>query len=145
MIEYKMCLHLKGEGEWPMTYFFVCYTCQGSLAVCCIRGDLTVPEPWIKTRRFGSRSFRVSGPVVWNLLPVDIRNPELSLERFIVSMLKTHLFRVCLAALTALLWLVPGVCRTFTLISIRQEIDSHEVIIGSSKCIFWRKIKLFIL
>ena len=55
-----------------------------------VRGDLTVPRT--KTRRFGPRSFRVSGPVVWNSLPEDIRIPELSLERF-KSMLKTHLFR----------------------------------------------------
>ena len=55
-----------------------------------IRGDLTVPRT--RTRRFGPRSFRVSGPVVWNSLPEDIRTLELSLERF-KSMLKTHLFR----------------------------------------------------
>ena len=55
-----------------------------------VRGDLTVPRT--KTRRFGPRSFRVSGPVVWNSLPEDIRILELSLERF-KSMLKTHLFR----------------------------------------------------
>ena len=54
------------------------------------RGDLTVPRT--RTRRFGPRSFRVSGPVVWNSLPEDIRIPELSLECF-KSMLKTHLFR----------------------------------------------------
>ena len=69
-----------------------------------VRGDQTVPR--IKTRRFGPWSFLVSGPVVWNSLPEDIRIPELSLERF-KSMLKTHLFRqsICLAALTALSWL----------------------------------------
>ena len=55
-----------------------------------IRGDLTVPRT--RTRRFGPRSFRVSGPVIWNSLPEDIRAPKLSLERF-KSMLKTHLFR----------------------------------------------------
>ena len=36
-----------------------------------VRVDLTVPGT--KTRRFGPRSFRVSGPVVWNSLPEDIR------------------------------------------------------------------------
>ena len=45
-----------------------------------IRGDLTVPRT--RTRRYGPRSFRVSGPVLWNSLPEDIRTPELSLERF---------------------------------------------------------------
>ena len=33
-----------------------------------------------------------AGPVVWNSLPDDIRNPELTLERFKTE-LKTHLFR----------------------------------------------------
>ena len=55
-----------------------------------VRGDLTVPRT--KTCRFGPRSFRVSGPVVWNSMPEDIRIQEPSLERF-KSMLKTHLFR----------------------------------------------------
>ena len=36
--------------------------------------------PRTKTRRFGPRSFRDSGPVVWNSLPEDIRIPELSLH-----------------------------------------------------------------
>ena len=45
-----------------------------------IRGDLTVPRT--RTRRLGPRSFRVSGPVVWNSLPEDIWIPELSLDRF---------------------------------------------------------------
>ena len=56
------------------------------------RNDVTA----IEIRRFGPRSFRVSGPVVWNSLPEDIRVPELSLERF-RSMLKTHLFRQAFA------------------------------------------------
>ena len=54
------------------------------------RGDLTVPRT--KTRRFGPRSFRVSGSLELYSVPEDIRIPELSLERF-KSMLKTHLFR----------------------------------------------------
>ena len=45
-----------------------------------VRGDLTVPRT--KTRRFGPRSFRVSGPVVWNSLPEDIRIPELRAGTF---------------------------------------------------------------
>ena len=51
-------------------------------------GDLTVPRT--RTRRFGPRSFRVPGPVVWNSLPENIQIPELSLERF-KSMLK-HIY-----------------------------------------------------
>ena len=49
-----------------------------------------------RTRRFGPRSFRVSGPAVWNSLPEDIANLELSLEHFKTG-LKTHLFRLAYA------------------------------------------------
>ena len=58
------------------------------------RGHLTTPRT--RTRRFGPRSFRVSGPAVWNSLPEDIANPELSLEHFKTG-LKTHLFRLAYA------------------------------------------------
>ena len=58
------------------------------------RGHLATPRT--RTRRFGPRSFRVSGPAVWNSLPEDIANPELSLEHFKTG-LKTHLFRLAYA------------------------------------------------
>ena len=58
------------------------------------RGHLTTPRT--RTRRFGPRSFRVSGPTVWNSLLEDIANPELSLEHFKTG-LKTHLFRLAYA------------------------------------------------
>ncbi len=49
---------------------------------------LTVP----RTRTvFGSRAFRVAGPVVWNSLPADLRSTDLSLSSF-KSRLKTVLF-----------------------------------------------------
>ena len=53
------------------------------------RRHLSIPQT--RTRRFGSRSFRAFGSVVWNSLPDDIKNPELTLERFKTG-LKTHLF-----------------------------------------------------
>ena len=58
------------------------------------RGHLATPRT--RTRRFGPKSFRVSGPAVWNSLPEDIANPELSLEHFKTG-LKTHLFRLAYA------------------------------------------------
>ena len=58
------------------------------------RGHLATPRT--RTRRFGPGSFRVSGPAVWNSLPEDIANPELSLEHFKTG-LKTHLFRLAYA------------------------------------------------
>ena len=55
------------------------------------RGHLTTPRT--RARRVGPRSFRVSGPAVWNSLPEDIANPELTLEHFKTGM-RTHLFHL---------------------------------------------------
>jgi len=54
-------------------------------------GDLYVPPT--RTVRFGQRSFRSSGPAVWNSLPVDIRDPGLTFGQF-KNRLKTHLFSI---------------------------------------------------
>jgi len=43
-------------------------------------GDLIVPR--VQTQRYGSRSFRVSGPTVWNSLPQNLRNSDISREQF---------------------------------------------------------------
>ena len=51
------------------------------------RGDLIIPSS--KTVRFGSRSFNVSGPTLWNSLPVNIRQCK-SFESF-KKQLKTFL------------------------------------------------------
>ena len=40
------------------------------------RGDLLVPRT--RTVKAGGSSFRTSGPTVWNSLPTDLRNIELS-------------------------------------------------------------------
>ena len=90
-----------------------------------VQGDLTVPRT--KTHRFGPRSFRVSGPVVWKSLPEGIQNPELSLEHF-KSMLKTHLFRlgICLAALTVLCDLVKGRLISVSYIYIHLHLHSSS-------------------
>ena len=67
------------------------------------RRHLTTPRT--RTHRFGPRSFRVSGPVVWNSLPDDIRNPELTLERFKTELKTPFSWGICLVALTAPMWL----------------------------------------
>ena len=51
-------------------------------------GDLVVPRV---LSRFGCRSFRVSGPAIWNDLPVDIRSTNITREQFKRS-LKSWLF-----------------------------------------------------
>ena len=43
-------------------------------------GDLIVPR--VQTQRYGSRSFRVSRPTVWNSLPQNLRSSDISRERF---------------------------------------------------------------
>ena len=40
----------------------------------------------------GDRTFAVAAPKLWNCLPVELRNPNISIESFKVK-LKTHLFR----------------------------------------------------
>ena len=52
------------------------------------RGDLIIPSS--KTVRFGPRSFNVSGPTLWNSLPVNIRQCK-SFESF-KKQLKTFLY-----------------------------------------------------
>ena len=53
-------------------------------------GDLVIPRT--KTMLLGKRSFAISGPTFWNSLPVDLKNPLLSLTQF-KQLLKTFLFR----------------------------------------------------
>ena len=54
-------------------------------------GDLLVPRT--RTIRFGRRSFRTSGPSLWNSLPLDIRDSSLTFRQF-KAKLKTHLFKL---------------------------------------------------
>ena len=54
------------------------------------RGDLVVPRT--RTVKMGPRSFYVSGPTLWNSLPLELRSYELTLETF-KAKLKSHLFR----------------------------------------------------
>ena len=56
-------------------------------------GQLVVP----RTRTvYGSRSFAVHGPVVWNCLPAELRSPDMTLGVLTLGVfrkqLKTHLF-----------------------------------------------------
>jgi len=58
-------------------------------------GQLVVPH----TRTvYGSRSFAVHGPEVWNSLPAELRSPDMT-RGVLRTQLKTHLFncqsRIC--------------------------------------------------
>ena len=52
-------------------------------------GDLAVPRS--RTTRYGQRCFAVSGPTLWNSLPLSARDPSLTLTQF-CARLKTVLF-----------------------------------------------------
>ena len=54
------------------------------------RADLVVPQTRIV--KMGPRSFRVSGPMLWNSLPLKIRYHKQTLESF-KAKLKTYLFK----------------------------------------------------
>ena len=54
------------------------------------RSDLVVPRT--QTVKMGPQSFCVSGPMLWNSLPLEIRNHEQTLESF-KAKLKTYLFK----------------------------------------------------
>jgi len=53
------------------------------------RGDLAVPRS--RTTRYSQRCFAVSGPTLWNSLPLSVRDPSLTLTQF-CARLKTVLF-----------------------------------------------------
>jgi len=46
----------------------------------------------IKLSTYGTRSFAVAGPTIWNNLPEYLRDPELSLDNYFRRQLKTFLF-----------------------------------------------------
>ena len=54
-----------------------------------VRGDLEVPR--CNLSRYGQRSFNVSGPSLWNSLPLTVRDSSLTLTQF-CTRLKTFLF-----------------------------------------------------
>ena len=54
-----------------------------------VRGDLEVPR--CNLARYGQRSFNVSGPSLWNSLPLTVRDSSLTLTQF-CTRLKTCLF-----------------------------------------------------
>ena len=61
-----------------------------------VRGDFVIPRT--NTATFGPRSFRVSGPTLWNKLPLDMRDQKISYQQF-KSKLKTLLFEQAYRAL----------------------------------------------
>ena len=65
------------------------------------RGDLIIPR--FRLRTFGSRAFAISGPQLWNSLPLDVRQSRDNLLQFKMK-LKTFLFQ----QFWALLWILSN-------------------------------------
>ena len=55
------------------------------------QGDLALAVPRSRTMRYRHRCFAVSGPTLWNSLPLTIHDPSLTLTQF-CARLKTVLF-----------------------------------------------------
>ena len=83
------CLH--GAAPAYLAAYCTVLTADHHRLRSITRGDLV--EPRTRTRRLGPRSFRSSGPAVWNALPLDIRDSNLTLTVF-KQRLKHHYFRI---------------------------------------------------
>ena len=82
------CLH----GSVPpylAEYFIPISSIEGRSQLRSATGLLLVSRSWTVT--IGRRAFAISSPVAWNSLPVDLRDPSISLPSF-RKKLKTHLF-----------------------------------------------------
>jgi len=96
-VAYKLCLTVSRclHGLAPNYLSCSCVRlCDSASRVSRNRsatlGNLSIPRH--KTKTYGPRSFRVSGPTQWNALPTSLKQ-NLSLPIF-KSQLKTHLFNV---------------------------------------------------
>src|SRR5208282_3406823 len=84
------CLHGSAPAYMSLSCIPVA-SLAGRKGLCSAsHGDLYTPPT--RTVRFGQRSFRSSGPTIWNSLPVDIHDSSLTLGQF-KNRLKAHLFR----------------------------------------------------
>jgi len=76
---------------FKLAYLCLCSTASVTYSTqrSAVRGDLIVPPT--RTVRYGSHSFAVAGPSMWNALPAPLRNDELSVVSF-RRQLKTELY-----------------------------------------------------
>jgi len=95
-LEYKICLLIfKCLHQMAPVYLTVMSdpvsaSASRSHLRSAARGDLAVPRS--RTTTYGQRSFSVSGPSLWNSLPLSVRDPSLTMTQFCTH-LKTFLFR----------------------------------------------------
>ena len=109
LLTYK-CLH----GCAPQYLSEHCITLLDQGGRCQLRaathGDLVLPRT--RTRLFGPRSFHSSAPIVWNSLPVHIRDSSLTLGQF-KQRLKTYLFNIAFNTVQSIFILLSAMCICF--------------------------------
>jgi len=94
-IEYKVCCSVyKSLHQAAPTYLTELCSPVSESANCghfrsAARGDLVVPRS--RTTKYGQKCFAVSGPNLWNSLPLSVRDPSLTPTQF-CALLKTVLF-----------------------------------------------------
>ena len=94
-IDFKIALLVRHclVGAAPEYLMELCHPVGSAVGRQCLRsasrGDLVVPRFRLQT--FGHRAFAVSGPQIWNSLPLSIRQSRDNLLLF-KQKLKAHLF-----------------------------------------------------
>ena len=84
--EFKICLFVRNclVGTAPAYLQELCVGVSSNAGRrglrSASRGDLVVPRA--DTTRFGRRGFSVSGPAIWNSLPLDVRQTMNNAEQF---------------------------------------------------------------
>ena len=94
-VEYKVsllvykCLHQAA----PSYLAEMCVPVSATDNRCHLRSTTHLAVPRVKLARYGRRGFSVSGPLMWNSLPLTVRDVSLTLTQF-CARLKTFLFSI---------------------------------------------------
>ena len=91
------------------------------------RGDFVIPRT--NTMTFGPRSFRVSGPTFWNMLPLDMRDMNISTVTF-KSKLKTFL----------VMRAFPGAFETWLMGALQMTVYTYTCTYYFKRAVWWKFI-----
>jgi len=115
----EMCVPVSATDNW-------CHLCSAT------HGDLAVTR--VRLARYGRRSFSVSGPLLWNSLPLTVRDASLTLTQF-CARLKTfstghhHSASVTVSA-------IKFVCINTNLLTYLRREGGNKHCFSSSVCLF---------
>ena len=91
-LEYKICLLIfKFLHQKAPVYLAVMSDPVSASAIAEVISDRQHAAPRSRTTTYGQRSFSVSGPSLWNSLPLSVRDPSLTMTQFCTH-LNTFLF-----------------------------------------------------